>query len=334
MKRLLTSTALVVAMAVPALAQDSGDTTASPYLDSANAADLRASEFIGTRVFTSETDVEPGNQTIGDNWNGIGEINDVLLTADGNIDAILVDVGGFLGIGEKTVAVSMDQLQLMSDGDDADDYFVVFTSSREALENAPEYVEPEMAAATNTGLETGETTDPLANDTAAMTDPTVHASEDMAASNDSEGTAAHEALTTDMSNDPALAEGNTAPEAPDATAQMAETGSGFAAPDIQRDGFAEAKADVLNTETLTGARVYDVNDEWIGEVAELLVDDSGKITDAVIEVGGFLGMGEKPVSMNFDSLNIQQQTDGEELRVYLNATEEELESLPRYEEVQ
>ena len=35
----------------------------------------------------------------------IGEVSDVLVSTDGKIDALIVSVGGFLGIGEKDVAV-------------------------------------------------------------------------------------------------------------------------------------------------------------------------------------------------------------------------------------
>jgi sporulation protein YlmC with PRC-barrel domain len=40
----------------------------------------------------------------------IGEINDVLVGKDGKIDALIVGVGGFLGIGEKDVAVPFDAI--------------------------------------------------------------------------------------------------------------------------------------------------------------------------------------------------------------------------------
>jgi len=48
----------------------------------------------------------------------------------------------------------------------------------------------------------------------------------------------------------------------------------------------------LTGENLTGARVYDLNDEWIGEVSELLIE-AARVTDVVIDVGGFLGSGGK-----------------------------------------
>jgi sporulation protein YlmC with PRC-barrel domain len=41
----------------------------------------------------------------------IGEITDVLVNRDGKIDAFMVSVGGFLGIGEKHVAVPFDNVQ-------------------------------------------------------------------------------------------------------------------------------------------------------------------------------------------------------------------------------
>ena len=42
--------------------------------------------------------------------NKIGEIMDVLVTKDGKINALIVGVGGFLGIGEKDVAVPFEEL--------------------------------------------------------------------------------------------------------------------------------------------------------------------------------------------------------------------------------
>src|SRR5690606_29898279 len=50
--------------------------------------DIRAEDFVGTTVY-------------GSNDENIGEIGDVILTDDGSVDAVIIDVGGFLGIGEK-----------------------------------------------------------------------------------------------------------------------------------------------------------------------------------------------------------------------------------------
>jgi hypothetical protein len=56
------------------------------------------------------TDLE--GKTVADaNGENIGDINDVLVNEKGEVIAVLVGVGGFLGIGEKDVAVSMSALE-------------------------------------------------------------------------------------------------------------------------------------------------------------------------------------------------------------------------------
>ena len=71
-------------------------------------------------------------------------------------------------------------------------------------------------------------------------------------------------------------------------------------------------------------------DERVGEVGELLIDDAGMITDVVLDVGGFLGIGEKTVSLPMASLDVLQQEGGEDLRVYVSQTREELEGMEAY----
>ncbi|WP_246233232.1 PRC-barrel domain-containing protein [Aurantimonas aggregata] len=52
-----------------------------------------------------------GKDVYGADGESIGSISDVLLSEQGEVMAVLVGVGGFLGIGEKDVAVSMDALE-------------------------------------------------------------------------------------------------------------------------------------------------------------------------------------------------------------------------------
>lgn len=97
---------------------------------------------------------------------------------------------------------------------------------------------------------------------------------------------------------------------------------------------ADAMVDVniaeIDAEALTGARVYDQNDKWIGEVSEVLVGADGTSSQAVIDVGGFLGIGEKPVALSFDDLSIKSNGDAD-YTVYVALTEAELEAMPSYE---
>ncbi len=53
---------------------------------------------------------------------------------------------------------------------------------------------------------------------------------------------------------------------------------------------------------LEGLNVYNNNNENIGDISELIVDESGKIQAVVIGVGGFLGLGERSVAVPFDQV--------------------------------
>lgn len=137
--------ASMVALAAPALAQDdaarTGDSSNQYYTDT-NKMDLQASELIGSRIYATEAEINTDNtfDKADADWDDIGEINNLLVSRDGKINAVIVGVGGFLGLGEKNVALRMSELRfLKKSGDDADDYFVVVKSNKEQLEQAPEY---------------------------------------------------------------------------------------------------------------------------------------------------------------------------------------------------
>lgn len=137
--------ASMVALAAPALAQNDAARTgnsSNQYYTDTNKMDLQASELIGSRVYATETEINTDNtfDKADADWDDIGEINNFLVSRDGKINAVIVGVGGFLGLGEKNVALRMSELRfLKKSGDDADDYFVVVKSNKEQLEQAPEY---------------------------------------------------------------------------------------------------------------------------------------------------------------------------------------------------
>jgi hypothetical protein len=66
----------------------------------------------------------------------IGEVTDLIVTEDGRVEAIVVGVGGFLGIGEKLVALAWDSIKLT----DQDGYRTILVSAtREQLEGMPAF---------------------------------------------------------------------------------------------------------------------------------------------------------------------------------------------------
>lgn len=66
----------------------------------------------------------------------IGEVNDLIMSGTGDIQAVILGVGGFLGIGEKNVAVAVPAVQMVQDGNSMR---LVVQSTKEQLEAAPSY---------------------------------------------------------------------------------------------------------------------------------------------------------------------------------------------------
>ncbi|KAF0675001.1 PRC-barrel domain-containing protein [Profundibacterium mesophilum] len=96
-----------------------------------------------------------------------------------------------------------------------------------------------------------------------------------------------------------------------------------------RDGYSVMTFDELTADDLTGTQVYDANDEMVGEISELVMNGN-EIGRAVIDVGGFLGMGERPVALEMNQISVQR-ADGGEIRAFVEMTESELEAMPEYE---
>lgn len=310
MKALLLTTALAAGFALPAMAQDA---PASPFQTEAAGPSVSASEVIGARIYVSEAAIEGDAYSgVQEGWDDIGEVNDIILGRDGTVDAVLVDIGGFLGIGERQVAVDMGSLKIVQDdATDADDWFLVLQTDRATLEGAPEYVMPGAQAAADANADANAA--PEANADA-------NANADAAATD----TAATEPAAEGTATDPAVA------EAP-ADGTAAATAPAVAADGTMTlpDGYAPIERDTLTAELLTGADVRDANDASIAEVSDLVLTAEGQVTDVVLDVGGFLGIGARAVAIPMDRLTVAQ-TEGGAVRIWVNMTKEELEALPEH----
>ena len=81
----------------------------------------------------------------------IGSISDLILSKDAkSVEGFIIGVGGFLGIGEKSVALKMDRLQISHNGDGS--VQLMMDVKKEELANAPSFkskrdVEAEKQAA-------------------------------------------------------------------------------------------------------------------------------------------------------------------------------------------
>ncbi len=76
--------------------------TAPALSESSLQGDWRASKVVGLTVYN-------------DNNENVGSINDLLTDRNGNIKAVVLGVGGFLGVGEHLVAVPLDKIKFVNE---------------------------------------------------------------------------------------------------------------------------------------------------------------------------------------------------------------------------
>lgn len=164
MKRSLTISAAVLgaALAIPAVAQQqpmSGSPSAQPststttppsnaasaqqpgFLQNQTSSEWRASKLIGASVYG------PDNSSI-------GEIDDLIVADNGQVKAAVIGVGGFLGVGQKTVALPMNTLNVKRKADSASVDKITVSFTKDQLKNAPQfayYAPPSRATTTGSG---------------------------------------------------------------------------------------------------------------------------------------------------------------------------------------
>jgi sporulation protein YlmC with PRC-barrel domain len=107
---------------------------------------ISANDYIGKSIYNGED-------------KSIGSVTDLILEENGGIVAAVVGVGGFLGIGQKDVAVPMDKITVTRETD-SNDVRLTTTETVDALKAAPEFMtlDDQDSAATNTGAMDGTTT--------------------------------------------------------------------------------------------------------------------------------------------------------------------------------
>jgi hypothetical protein len=119
---MLCGVSLAQAQPAPAAApgQPSATTPIGNFDDAALGGSARASKLMGSKVYKGDT--------------SIGQIEDVLVTLDhATVTAVILSVGGFLGIGNKLVAVPVTQIRVGSEAKFTTDL------TREQLAAAPAF---------------------------------------------------------------------------------------------------------------------------------------------------------------------------------------------------
>ncbi len=83
----------------------------------------------------------------------------------------------------------------------------------------------------------------------------------------------------------------------------------------------------LTSSVVDGANVYGPDDSHIGDVSHF--HGAGPDAQAVVDVGGFLGLGAKPVALNVSALNFMRDENGK-VHATTAMTKDELKSLPEH----
>ncbi|WP_417249302.1 hypothetical protein [Celeribacter sp.] len=93
-------------------------------------------------------------------------------------------------------------------------------------------------------------------------------------------------------------------------------------------GEASILANVEDPNALIGVRVYDENEEWVGEVDSVAAATASEEGEVIVDVGGFLGLGEKPVAVAESDFSVSYDEDGDLDYLIVSLTMEELEAMP------
>jgi sporulation protein YlmC with PRC-barrel domain len=177
-------------IAAPALAQTSppaGSATAPPAGSTAAPAQMNAGNWM--------TQEQPGQwraskleglDIYNQNNEKIGDISELLVDSSGKIQAVVVGVGGFLGIGERDVAIPFDQIKLVNEPR------AVATTA--TTPGGPTTTDPNAPATPR-----ATATAPAASPTAPSTTGTV--ATDLTADNAARSAPDHAMLTTNMTKD-------------------------------------------------------------------------------------------------------------------------------------
>jgi sporulation protein YlmC with PRC-barrel domain len=98
--------------------------------------------------------------------------------------------------------------------------------------------------------------------------------------------------------------------------------------------FYSSQPGQMRASKLIGINIKNNANETVGEINELILDKDGKIAAVVVGVGGFLGMGQHEVAMDYKSLNIKYDpnamTDAGATTVIVDATKDSLKAAPAW----
>lgn len=124
MRRLALTLVAALALAGPVRAQDAPPPTAAPKFVTVPKESVLSYNLVGLTITDAQN-------------NTVGEIKDLVVEQE-KLSAYIVSVGGFLGLGERYVAVSPSSVALGYD-EDAKKWKAIIGATKDQLKGAPEF---------------------------------------------------------------------------------------------------------------------------------------------------------------------------------------------------
>ena len=90
----------------------------------------------------------------------------------------------------------------------------------------------------------------------------------------------------------------------------------------------EAPAEARRLGSVLGIEVRTPREQNVGRIVDLLASPSGQVEAAVIEFGGFLGMGSRKIAIEWSALRLENQ--GKQTVAILDMTRDQLRAAPEY----
>ena len=278
----------------PAASTDAAAPTAPAATDTAQAPAAAPAEPVKRADGNLATNIigETVYNGTGDDAQNIGSVNDIVLSKEGKAESLVIGVGGFLGLGAKNVTYDFNKAQWAEKNGDR---WLVAQTTKEELQAQPDFnrkaYDPVPAATASN--------EPAATAPAATTAP---------AAAPTDKTAEAPAATT-----------------PDATApDQTQTAA------IDKSTLTEMPIGEIRGDDLKGATVYGANDAKVGEIGDVVLTPDKKTDAVIVNVGGFLGIGEKEIAVGLDNLKFMTDKDGKKY-LYTTFTKEQLEAQPVYD---
>jgi len=151
LKKLMLSTALSAAVVTAAFAQSPGSPTSSSPAPAAQSRGSGKANFVTAQKPDQWLASKfKGTDVVGSDNQKIGDVSDILFDKTGKVEAFVVSVGGFLGVGSKEVALAPSSFDVIPGQNGSADKLKLATTKDE-LQKAQNFARYEPPRPSTTG---------------------------------------------------------------------------------------------------------------------------------------------------------------------------------------